>query len=532
MQFPQARNTPALAGVLSGFESGWSRALTAALVIGALFIVLAALVLLQNRTPAPPVQLAGNSTLTDYGQAIQVQFNTPVNSVDAKNHTRVYKLSGGITTDDPNKSVDVNPTWQEHTPGGILILKPKPTWEPGATYEVDVAAANISVGIGNDRLGKEDIKLQFTTMANTPTPTSSPTDTPTPLPTETPLPPTEQPTAIAENTAVPTAGVPGIEPSSTPVEVASATPLPTDTATPRPNPTSTPVPPTATPVLPTSTPVPPSATPTLEPTTTPVPPTATPTPHSGTPTPKVTATPRPSSGTPTPRPPCNLMPVNGFGKIWDEHSDIRDRVGCPVEHENAIQSAAGEQFQGGYMFWRGDTQTIYVFFWGSPNDTVGTWQQFPDTWKDGDPEPTPDQPAPTGLYIPVRGFGKIWNENSNIRQGARLRHQVRAKPYRRMAGLPARLRPLDKRQSDPVHVQRQRHHQHLHALRGYLRHAHGYARPIRGCRGAPLPGVGGVPETSPLIFHEHAPSRILETKRGPADPLLVSSIALDAQLEA
>jgi hypothetical protein len=110
------------------------------------------------------------------------------------------------------------------------------------------------------------------------------------------------------------------------------------------------------------------------------------------------------------------MPVNGFGKIWSEHSDIRDRVGCPVEHETALPSAASEQFQGGYMFWRGDTQTIYVFFWGSPNDTVGTWQQFPDTWKDGDPEPTPDQPAPTGLYIPVRGFGKIWNENSNIRQ--------------------------------------------------------------------------------------------------------------------
>jgi hypothetical protein len=110
------------------------------------------------------------------------------------------------------------------------------------------------------------------------------------------------------------------------------------------------------------------------------------------------------------------MPVNGFGKVWSEHSEVRDRVGCPIEHETAIQSAAGETFQGGYMFWRGDTKTIYIFFWGSPNDTVGTWQEFPDTWKDGDPEPTPVQPAPTGLYIPVRGFGKIWNENPNIRQ--------------------------------------------------------------------------------------------------------------------
>jgi hypothetical protein len=110
------------------------------------------------------------------------------------------------------------------------------------------------------------------------------------------------------------------------------------------------------------------------------------------------------------------MPVNGFGKVWGEHPEVRNRVGCPVEHEIALQQAAGEQFQGGYMFWRGDTKTIYVFFWGSANDTVGTWQQFPDTWNDGDPEPTPDQPAPTGLYVPVRGFGKLWHENSNIRQ--------------------------------------------------------------------------------------------------------------------
>jgi hypothetical protein len=110
------------------------------------------------------------------------------------------------------------------------------------------------------------------------------------------------------------------------------------------------------------------------------------------------------------------MPVNGFGKVWSEHSNIRDRVGCPIEHEGALQVAAAEQFQGGYMFWRGDTKTIYIFYWGSPNDTVGAWQQFPDTWNDGDPEPTPEQAAPTGLYIPVRGFGKLWRENSSVHQ--------------------------------------------------------------------------------------------------------------------
>jgi len=109
------------------------------------------------------------------------------------------------------------------------------------------------------------------------------------------------------------------------------------------------------------------------------------------------------------------MPVNGFGKIWSEHPEVRNRIGCPTENETAIQAAAQERFQGGYVFWRGDTKMIYVFLSGSPNDTVGTWLQFPDTWNDGDPEPTPAQSAPSGFYIPVRGFGKIWRENENLR---------------------------------------------------------------------------------------------------------------------
>ena len=109
------------------------------------------------------------------------------------------------------------------------------------------------------------------------------------------------------------------------------------------------------------------------------------------------------------------MPVNGFGKIWGEHPEVRNRIGCPTEYESAIQSAAQERFQSGYVFWRGDTKMIYVFLSGSPNDTVGTWLEFPDTWNDGDPEPTPAQPAPSGFYTPVRGFGKIWRENDNLR---------------------------------------------------------------------------------------------------------------------
>ena len=60
-------------------------------------------------------------------------------------------------------------------------------------------------------------------------------------------------------------------------------------------------------------------------------------------------------------PVCSTTPVSGFGKLWNENSVVRSRLGCPEESETAIQAAVEEHFQGGYMFWRGDTHTILVF---------------------------------------------------------------------------------------------------------------------------------------------------------------------------
>src|SRR5206468_10146222 len=78
-----------------------------------------------------------------------------------------------------------------------------------------------------------------------------------------------------------------------------------------------------------------------------------------------------------------------------------------------IQRAAQEHFQGGYMFWRGDTNVIYVF---TGTDGSGEWHQFVDTWLDDDPTPLPGPVPPSGLFTPVRGFGKVWRENPGLRQ--------------------------------------------------------------------------------------------------------------------
>jgi len=107
------------------------------------------------------------------------------------------------------------------------------------------------------------------------------------------------------------------------------------------------------------------------------------------------------------------MPASGFGKLWREHEDVRSRLGCPTAYEIPIQAAAEEHFQGGYMYWRGDTNTIYVFV---GTNFSGSVYQFEDTWQDDDPTPVPGPTPPPGYYAPVRGFGKVWLANPGLRQ--------------------------------------------------------------------------------------------------------------------
>jgi hypothetical protein len=302
VQFP-GKSRAGLAGAFTNFESGWSRALTAALVVGALFIVLAVLIVLQRGTPVEMATLRKDPPIpySDYGQVVRIDVRKDVKETELKSATSVWLLDG--TQRQAVTEISKDYRSNSGAPGGTLLIKPATQWARGGTYEVEIDASNVSLLFqSNSKLGSEMIKIAFGTVANTPTPTSSPTHTR--VPTATPVPPTKEPTTVAEETAVAT-GVPGIEPSSTPVVVASATPQPprpTNTIVPRPSPTNKPVPPTDTPV--------PSATPThpIEPTATAVE-SATPTPHSGTPTATATAT--PVKGTPTPNPPCNTKPVKG-----------------------------------------------------------------------------------------------------------------------------------------------------------------------------------------------------------------------------
>ncbi|MEO5952282.1 MAG: zf-HC2 domain-containing protein, partial [Chloroflexia bacterium] len=394
----QKRVTPAT--VLANNAGGWARAVPAALVVAALGIMIAVLLLIQGRTPNDLARLVDAGPFSDPSTAVQILFSKEVNPDDAKLYTTVSKLDG---TDVSVKKAAAAKT---------LTITPEGSWEAGTTYQVHVETSKIKItGLGTP-LGSAPIVLEFSIAANnTPTPTNTAMPTATVVPTNTVEPtqePTLQPTAVAQNTLEPQPTTVVVEPSATAepptaVAVATDTPRPQPTNTPKPAPTNTAVPPK------------PSATPTVEPTaiataTLPAPTsTATPTKTEGPPT--STSTSHPPTATPTPSQPCSLMPVNGFGLLWNTNPAIRSKIGCPNAEEFAILDAVDERFEGGYMFWRGDTKKIYVFF-GNPNqDTLGTWAEYDDTWAEGDPLPTPvlgtkaAGTPPEGKHVPVRGFG-------------------------------------------------------------------------------------------------------------------------------
>jgi len=94
-----------------------------------------------------------------------------------------------------------------------------------------------------------------------------------------------------------------------------------------------------------------------------------------------------------------------------------------VAHSNCASIAASrgpaaeQRFERGRMIWmesltlhdRTTGGVIFVFY-----DT-GQFKRYDDTWTEGQPESDPTIVPPAGVLQPIRGFGKLWRENADIR---------------------------------------------------------------------------------------------------------------------
>ncbi|MFO7539645.1 MAG: DUF5050 domain-containing protein, partial [Chloroflexota bacterium] len=100
--------------------------------------------------------------------------------------------------------------------------------------------------------------------------------------------------------------------------------------------------------------------------------------------------------------------ATAVGGLFNLDQNTVAQLGCPTTGTFNI-TAVTENFQHGRMFWRGDNRSIYVVY------NSGRWSSHSDTWRDGQPAFTcgVNSSPPT----PVRGFGKVWCDNSQVREG-------------------------------------------------------------------------------------------------------------------
>lgn len=109
---------------------------------------------------------------------------------------------------------------------------------------------------------------------------------------------------------------------------------------------------------------------------------------------------------------CESIPSGAFGTFYSESSDLAAQLGCPLTSPPTTLAVTGatQRFENGAMlFLVGPPDAIFVLF---PD---GRFQRFDDTYDEAtDPESGGETP-PEGLLGPIRGFGKVWRENAEVR---------------------------------------------------------------------------------------------------------------------
>ncbi len=104
-----------------------------------------------------------------------------------------------------------------------------------------------------------------------------------------------------------------------------------------------------------------------------------------------------------------LPPPGGFGTVYAADTALAAQLGCPLG-VTLTYPIAVQTFERGTMIYVGTTpSSIYVL------SSAGTYSRYPDTFVDGVDPASGGEIAPSNLFEPVRGFGKVWRTNPGVR---------------------------------------------------------------------------------------------------------------------
>jgi len=111
---------------------------------------------------------------------------------------------------------------------------------------------------------------------------------------------------------------------------------------------------------------------------------------------------------------CASPPLGGLGSVFASDATLTQQLGCPIGQPPIVSQVptAVQTYQNGEMIWvQGPPNYIYAL------NSNGTFHRYDDTFVAGvDPESGGETP-PVGLIEPVRGFGKVWRNTPEVRNG-------------------------------------------------------------------------------------------------------------------
>ena len=110
---------------------------------------------------------------------------------------------------------------------------------------------------------------------------------------------------------------------------------------------------------------------------------------------------------PPPQTVCTVPADPDFGGLWGY---FKIALGCPIQSAIKIPTIAEEAFQGGHLFWRSDTDEVYIVYdrqFDGTEPANGAWRLHTAKWDGSNPDGVHMSP-PAGLFEPKRGFGWVW----------------------------------------------------------------------------------------------------------------------------
>lgn len=104
-----------------------------------------------------------------------------------------------------------------------------------------------------------------------------------------------------------------------------------------------------------------------------------------------------------------------FEQVLMQDAELARILGGLKAKPTSIQGAAYLSFERGFMIFEPIAKKIYVLF----SDET-RWKTFEDTWTIKKPQFSCDENPPDGRFQPAWGFGKVWCENKEVKNGLGL----------------------------------------------------------------------------------------------------------------